>query len=489
MSDIGQSAAKELLGFCQSEALSEEGLREIIDRHGSTLNHTLTARKCNKVFRAACRNERVTEGIIRCLIEYFPGGASYIHENGSTPLHRACHNPNVTFNIIRLLIDGAPTSVRSANNYGAMPLHFICGNQKVDEATAMQILKLLIAKYPETVRHAANDGVLPLHFASGARSPEFCRVLIEAYPGSERISTNKGALPLHCACENGSLQTVEYVYGLYPDAINHRAANNGHYPIHTAILGTKHRNDPATAAEIVQFLLDCDPDMKLKRLQGKSLFQYACRLPYNDSTIEAAIQVIKVLFDVQPEVIEDNQISTLIRQYHQQVQAFINGELVYAHQAKKLYPMMTYDDNGYLPLHRALQNKVRLGSIKLLVKGNPHALQSPYSALPLHVACRHHDSANVVRYLIGLDTTSLGATDREGNTALHYACRGAKYQTIALLLEKYNAVSVSKRNAQNKLPIDLLWESNEVSDRESLKHTETVFRLLRAYPEIVTSVI
>ena len=44
--------------------------------------------------------------------------------------------------------------------------------------------------------------------------------------------------------------------------------------------------------------------------------------------------------------------------------------------------------------------------------------------------------------------------DRKGNTALHLACRGAKYETIALLLDKYDD--------DEKLP----WESNEVLDRE-----------------------
>jgi len=54
-----------------------------------------------------------------------------------------------------------------------------------------------------------------------------------------------------------------------------------------------------------------------------------------------------------------------------------------------------------------------------------------------------------------------------------------------MLLEKYHAASVSKRNAQKKLPIDFLWESNEVEDRESVEYTESVFRLLKAYPEMM----
>ncbi len=56
------------------------------------------------------------------------------------------------------------------------------------------------------------------------------------------------------------------------------------------------------------------------------------------------------------------------------------------------------------------------------------------------------------------------------------------------MLEKYEAVSVSKRNDQKKLPIDLLFESNDVLDRESVEYTESVFRLLRAYPETVMNV-
>lgn len=58
------------------------------------------------------------------------------------------------------------------------------------------------------------------------------------------------------------------------------------------------------------------------------------------------------------------------------------------------------------------------------------------------------------------------------------------YHTLGLLIEKYAAVSISKRNAQNKLPIELLWESNAVEDRESVGYTESIFRLMKAYPEI-----
>jgi hypothetical protein len=298
------------------------------------------------------------------------------------------------------------------------------------------------------------------------------------------------ALPLHHSCGGGTVATVQYLYKLYPDAINHVTRSGGFYPVHYTIGSMDVRDDPTTAVDIVKFLLDCDPNVKFQKVAGVFLLRAACELEPNDSNIEARIQIIKEIYDAYPEAIEDDRIASDINEFHQQVQTFINGELVYARQAKDLRLMTTPDDSGQLPLHTAIQNNVSLGSIKLLVKGNPLAAQSLdiSSRLPLHVACEHHASPSVVQYLVGLDISTLSSVDSEGNTALHFACRGAKYDTIAMFLDKYDAASVSKRNSQKKLPIDLLWESNEVLDRESIEYTESVFRLLKAYPETLVNI-
>ena len=632
--DLLESLLDNLLECCESETLSEDALREIIDRHELTSDDTPITLSDYEFFLDACDNERVTEGIIQCLLEYFPNAAGATDEEEWSPLHWACWNKNVTLGIIQLLveaapdsvssvtsdgrtplynlcdkrkvdednalkilkfliekcpeivrhadddgnlpihiavctrspefcrllidaapdsvlstsndgwmplhvlcnnrevnekharqllkliitkypeaarcadtsgelpihyatakrslefcqelIDAAPDSVRSVNNYGDMPLHSLCGKRVDDEGTALQTMKFLIEKYPEAIQHASNDGNLPIHFASMWRSPEFCRVLIEAYPESERMRNANGDMPFHIACIMNSVATVEYLYSLNPDVIL-QATTYGMYPIHIAIK-TSERDDPGSSVDIVKFLLDCDPIVKLQECNGEPPLPFACRMEYNDSNIEAGIRIIKILFDAHPEVIEDDEVTLDIDDYHHEVQTFINRELVYVRQAKDLRLITTPDDNGQLSLHRALQNNVTLGSIKLLVRGNPQAVQSPDSSggLPLHIACQHHDSVSVVQYLLGLDEASLDALDRDGNTALHYACRGAKYDTIALLLEKYDAVSVSKRNAENKLPIELLWEkSNAGSDREGVEYTESVFRLLQAYPETI----
>eukprot|EP00985_Skeletonema_marinoi_P011264 scaffold5334_cov74-Skeletonema_marinoi.AAC.2 len=483
-----ESLSKELFSCCASGSLSEEVLREFMTRHGLTPNNNSTIRD-NKFFLRACCNERVTEGIIHCLLEYFPAAASITSTIRNTSLHVACLNKNVTLGVVQLLINAAPdsvrslsVSVRSVTNRGWMPLHCLCGNRRLDDEISIEILKLLIQKCPEAVRHEGNTGDLAIHLASmKSKSPEFCRVLIEAYPGSERMTNSVGVLPLHIASSTNTVATVEYLYTLYPDAINHASAYG--YPIHFAIRALCKRCDPESTIEIVEFLLGCDPNVKLQKFQGKPLLHVACLGAYNDSNIDAGILVIKAVYDEHPEAIRYCNIASNIQRYHQQVQTFINSQLVYARQAKNRHQMITR--NRQFPLHRALQNNVTLGSIKLLVKGNPSAVTNVDTnfAMPLHAACEHHNSTNVIQYLVELDASTLEAVDREGDTSLHYACRGAKYDTITMLLETYDAVSVSKRNAQKKLPIDLLWDSNAVEDRESVAYTESVFRLLKAYPE------
>ena len=168
----------ELLQFCLSDSLSEEGLRKIIDKYELTPDHNRHGdyNFGNAFFFfAACDNERVTEEIIRLLIEYFPDAPSKIDTAGLMPLHYACCNNNMTANIIQLLIEAAPDSVRHAHKDGELPIHFLCGClsdglSDGNEAAKVAILKLLLDKYPESIRLTNNKGFLPLHYALHERN-------------------------------------------------------------------------------------------------------------------------------------------------------------------------------------------------------------------------------------------------------------------------------------------------------------------------------
>ena len=81
---------EELSEFCRSDSLSEDGLRGIIERHRITaLNNNITN---YKFFHLACYNERLTEGVLRYLLEYFPNAVRATGEEGQLPLHNICRN-------------------------------------------------------------------------------------------------------------------------------------------------------------------------------------------------------------------------------------------------------------------------------------------------------------------------------------------------------------------------------------------------------------
>ena len=83
---------------------------------------------------------------------------------------------------------------------------------------------------------------------------------------------------------------------------------------------------------------------------------------------------------------------------------------------------------------------------------------------------------------MGFSEGGLNAFDANKDSPLHYACRGANYGPIIYLLER-KTLAVSNRNRDNKLPIQILCEAGEKRvENESHRYTETIWRLLFAYP-------
>ena len=165
---------------------------------------------------------------------------------------------------------------------------------------------------------------------------------------------------------------------------------------------------------------------------------------------------------------------------------FLQAQLVYARQAQDMTVMATVDENGWLPLHHALKDNASLGSIKLLKRANPAAVQvsDQNEAYPLHLACEF-SSEKVVQYLVELTGDTLNNVDADNNSPLHYACRRGNLGIVKYLLQA-NVPSVSERNNDNKLAIHLLFECGEsILDRESMEYVEAVWQLILANPEMV----
>ena len=98
-----EAEIRNLAAYCQSGSLNEDGLREQIDSIimlGVCHNygHTLPL---DQLLILVSINERVTEGMIRVFLEYFPRASSKVSpESGVMPIHMACTNKNITLNII-----------------------------------------------------------------------------------------------------------------------------------------------------------------------------------------------------------------------------------------------------------------------------------------------------------------------------------------------------------------------------------------------------
>lgn len=477
----------ELSDVCDSHNLTEERIREILYRYRVTPNDNDRHVSDYTFFRRACKNINTTCGILQCLLEHFPNVSDLPYDDDNSPLHYACKNPNATLEIVKLLVEAFPTSVCTETEQGLIPLHLLCTNKRMDDEIALQILNLLLRTAPNSVWHADRHGCLPIHYASLDQTATFCSVILANAPGSVRVVNTHGALPLHYACVRNRPTTVEYLLTQYPDAIHHAVTvtETETCPIHVAIWALGNRRANQSAFDVVRLLLDYDPNIVLQKKGGKTLLHIACGVRHSASTIATGMAIITHIYDRHPYTIHDDAIAENMHKYHPQVQHFLSSELVYARQSKDRRIMTTPDDNGQLPLHTALRQNCTLGSIKLLVDGNPHAVPRPDSngSIPLHIASRHHHSTDIVKYLVDLDITNIGAVDNQGDTALHCACRGAKYDTIALLLQTRRVAPVSQQNNQKQLAIEVLWDSEEVNDRESREFTECVYRLLRAYPD------
>lgn len=214
-----EALLEELSDFC-SGFPSENGLREIIERYGCAPNPRIYCFYDNyKFFFEACCNKKVTEEILRLLLEYFPDAVRPVSRlGGATPLHWMCTNKTITLGMVQLLIYAYPESLRRGDNHGNMPLYFLCFNKSLNEEVGLEILNYFIERCPESVRHADNSGNLSIHAAAMCQSPEFCRLLVEAYPGSERITNDRGLLPFHRACQENNVATAKYFLNFTPKA-------------------------------------------------------------------------------------------------------------------------------------------------------------------------------------------------------------------------------------------------------------------------------
>jgi len=461
--------------------------------------------------------------VLQYLVELNPSSLRKKDKYDENPFHCACRNQGITVETIKFLLNYGVDVLYERNEYGDMPLQILCSCEsyqtyQMDDEVAMDILKLLLTARPNLARIRTDDddgdANLPLHVAATNKSSGFCKLLVDAYPESVETINGHGSLPFHFACYDGRPDTVEFLYGLHPESL-HIRNGRGWLPIHLACDRIKE-----STSKTIKFLVHHDPECLSKPVssthRGDQYTQGNGALPFHIAcTPLDKFNVTELIYDLYPEAIlmqnERRQLPIdVIREklghisrsrvhfqddidYEERMRGlipFLYAQMSYATKAQNETVMRRRDFMGLLPLHQAIRSRAPLGSIKLLIKGNPDAINVPdgYGVVPLDLACQF-STVEVAKYLeelIGNDR--LNACDVNKNFPLHHACRGGNCKVIEYLLERpMSSASVSERNVDDMLPVHLFCEfvKGRWCEGETPEYTETIWRLLTAYPETV----
>eukprot|EP00579_Thalassiosira_antarctica_P014860 CAMPEP_0201950948 /NCGR_PEP_ID=MMETSP0903-20130614/56751_1 /ASSEMBLY_ACC=CAM_ASM_000552 /TAXON_ID=420261 /ORGANISM="Thalassiosira antarctica, Strain CCMP982" /LENGTH=675 /DNA_ID=CAMNT_0048494205 /DNA_START=1 /DNA_END=2027 /DNA_ORIENTATION=+ len=414
-------------------------------------------------------NETASLEILALHIEAYPASVRRYDMGGNLPIHVAVAKKSLDF--CKILIDAYPESVKIGLDTVGLPIHLACRRGQLDK------VKYLLKLYPESIDMKAKNGFLPIHDAAhwgGKHKIEIIQFLLMHQPdgASRAVSTrqghavHEGRLPLHLACDNGmNPNAVQVLFDAYPEAIQSKDLH-GKVPL-----------DLTWNTQVISFLETQlafnDMGVSHNNILSQNRYIYYVqghavhegRLPLHlacDNGLN--LNAVQVLFDAYQEAIQSKDRRGKVPMdltWNTEVNLFLETQLAYARKAKNIDAMTTEDGNGWLPLHHALHNKASLGAIKLLVKGRLVALRvaDNQGAFPLHIACEF-GTADVVKFLAEPFDIWLNVCDMNKNFPLHYACRGCSFGVVKYVLGKQKT-SFSARNADGKLPIQLLCEAGQ----------------------------
>ena len=376
----------------------------------------------------------------------------------------------------------------------------LCRNSdNLPESELLEKIDVTLLECPEAAHERDEYGYTLLHVAAVYRPLEFCRRLIDLNPDAIKSKNREGMLPLHCACQCNYVETVRYLFEMYPESI-HVFDSQRNYPIDFLLFND---DEGDSLLELARFLLQHDEGAVTKcDIYGNMSLHYAVEF-------ESTVNIVKLVYNAYPQAIymENNEGTTALsraRYFESHVAvSFLEAQLEFVRQATEdLVP----DDTGRLPLHRAiLRRDVPVGTIKLMIAANPISVRATDAKgmSPLHFASEI-DDLDVIKCLIEQCKEALEIQDLGGNLPLHHACSVGLYDVVNCILDE-SEYGVSIRNTDGKLPIHLFIYDDECDRNSSdyfgrvdhflirkerknavhsLEYVDTFYRLLRVYPAI-----
>uniref|UniRef100_A0A6U3U4J8 Uncharacterized protein n=1 Tax=Ditylum brightwellii TaxID=49249 RepID=A0A6U3U4J8_9STRA len=216
-------------------------------------------------------------------------------------------------------------------------------------------------------------------------------------------------------------------------------------------------------------------------------------------TLGWSLDVVKCLFDVFPEAIQEkcfvygkHQTPLHLACASRKPSADVVSFLI------ETWPNIIneLDSDGFLPLHTACFNRAPQDIILILVEKGPAALRvkTRHGATPLHIACAESIQLESVSLLLDKWPAAAREKTLRGHTPLHHACQTTTLSTekIKILLEQYPK-AVCDRDWEGRTPLECHFVTHESSqlledmyivlrnegDNEVAEYIMTKFRLMK----------
>ena len=374
----------------------------------------------NTPFHVAAQNRTTT--VMECLIKKYDGSiAELVNYNGDNLLHLACKESS--FHVINLLLDHG-CSVTLKNNSGNTPIHIACykkvpninvvacllnkcsgsldchknnDNDTIlhvaSQSGDIQIVKLLL-KHCSAICQNSN-GDTPIHIACSINQHSIVECLLDSTESVDPIINKKGKTYLHAACnEHAKLEVVKVVFEKGYGILGNYPDSHGNTPLHYACLFCKE--------EIIKYLITnerCDPYHK------------------NNEDVSPLYNIIKFgKFQLLKSLLDENLFDP---------NQFLKKSSPLLHCLLEQYHDSRYYHDPFSISHYSSGNTVSLSIFELFLNNCK--------------AC-----------------VNFNATNSDGDTVLHLACKLEAYDIVYLLLESdVVCQSILCRNHDSKTPIQL----------------------------------
>ena len=441
-------------------------------------------------------------GVIRRLAELDNGRATSIPSRGGNmlPLHLAAMRGGPE-ELLRMLIDLYPGALLQKDEMGRLPLHLALmrrGRRK------LEVYQLLVSDQTCTLCvQEESGGMTPFHLAASRRLPEeVLELLLDEHVS--RLANAADQLPLHVILGNSiaSMNLVEELLSYNGDATSHQDSS-GRTPL---ALATMNRSD----FDLVKVLVEHDEkSSSLLDNSGRSPLVHA--LEKYDSTDRSFSEVVELLvkaddggalrartkdlarsplhvaaFKNRPFEIMKLLVDSLVECT---VQRDSDGftPLHLAVQSPGLTSLDTYkllcenksalaaqdDLKKRTPFHAAVEHKVRVEVLKLLVDESMGLLQDTKGRCPLHLAAAENE-LDVVRELLQISPKATSLLDHDGRNPLMGATIGkACYEVVELLLEA-NEASASETDCYDDTALHMTLQSYSNDDRSFVRIVEAL---------------